>query len=216
MYHDEKMGEKPPDRGRRLTPKVIYNMAKRPLNNDVFCGDTGLFREFDDKVFLAVVDVLGHGVRAQKVAEDCEAFLEKNYRLDLPEMMLGLHGHIKGSRGAMAGLCRLDLKTGELKYVGIGDTVAKTIGSENTQFISLSGVIGYTIPTPREKTGNLHMGDVLLLHTDGIKAHFRPQEYPELPNDTPTTITTRMIEQFGKEYDDALCMALKYLPEGEE
>jgi phosphoserine phosphatase RsbX len=199
-----------------LTTKITYHMTKRPLDNDVFCGDTGLFREFDDNVFLAVVDALGHGEEAQKVAEGCEAFLEKNYRLDLPEMMRGLHGHIKGSRGAVAGLCRLDLKTGELKYVGIGDTIARTIGSKNTHFISLSGVIGYTIPTPMEQAGNLHMGDVLLLHTDGIRAYSRPEEYPELPDDAPATITTRMIEQFGKEHDDALCMALKYLREGEE
>ena len=194
--------------------KLEYHLVKRPLGNDVSSGDTGLIREFDDKVFIAVIDVLGHGKKAQKVAGSCEAFLESHYRMDLPKMMQGLHQHIKGSRGAVAGLCHLDLKTGDLKYVGIGDTVARIFGSKSTWLISHSGVIGYMIPKPSEQRGELQSGDILVLYTDGVKTHFGLKDYPDLPDDDARTIATRIIGQFGKDHDDALCIALRYLPEG--
>lgn len=49
--------------------KLDYFLAKRPYfyNKDIECGDTGIIKEFDNKVFIAIVDVLGHGQEAHKL-----------------------------------------------------------------------------------------------------------------------------------------------------
>lgn len=150
-------------------PELAYFLAIRPLTRNSECGDTGLIKEFENKVFIGILDVLGSGKDAQKIVSISKDFLEKNYRKDLVEIMKGLHECIKGSRGAVAGVCHLDLKTGELKYVGIGNITTRIFGSSTKRIISRSGIIGYMMPSPREKTMKLYASDILVLYTDGVK-----------------------------------------------
>ena len=191
-------------------PELDYFLAVRPLAGETGCGDAGIIKEFDNKVFIGIVDVLGHGENADKVAVICMDFLEKNYRQDLMEMMEGLHQHIKGSQGAVAGLCLLDSKTGELVYVGVGNTIARKFGSSSVRIVPRSGIIGYIMPSLREEKMILHGGDVLVLHTDGVAEHFDLEDYPELLIDNAETIANHIINQFGRAEDDACCIALRY------
>ena len=191
---------------------VDYFLAKRAFcyQKDTECGDTGLVKEFDNKVFIAIVDVLGHGEEAYELAVICQDFLEKNYKQDLIEIMKALHESIKGSRGAVAGLCLLDINSAVLKYVGMGNITARKFGLNNLSLVPRDGIIGYTITTPKEETLKLDDGDVFVLYTDGVKEHFNLEDYPELLRDEAKTIATHIIHQFGKEEDDAACIVVRY------
>ena len=140
----------------------------------------------------------------------CEDFLGKNYRRDLGKIAKGLHEHIKGSRGAVAGLCLLDRVTGELEYVCMGNITIRKFGLHNHRIIPRDGIVGYIMSTPRKDNMNLDNGDVIVLHTDGIKEHFDLEDYPELLAYDARNVATHIIEHFGKEHDDALCIVLKY------
>lgn len=193
--------------------KPDYFLSKRPLpgHEDTECGDTGMIKKFNNKVFIAILDVLGHGKEAHKTADICEKFLEKNYRnKDLIEIMKNLHEHIKGSRGAVVCLCIVDVKTGDVKCVGIGNIAIRKFGSSSVRIIPRSGIIGYVMPAPKEEILKLYDGDILVLYTDGVKEHFELEDYPELLKDDAKTIATHIIHQFGKEEDDAACIALRY------
>ena len=192
--------------------KLDYHVAVRPQTDSENgeCGDTTFIREFDDELFIGLVDVAGHGKNAHKIAVTCKDYLEKNCHRDLVEIMNGLHKHIQGSRGAVAGIGRLDLKTGKMKYVGVGNTVLRKFGSTSLKLIPRLGMIGYIIPTPKEEIVMLHDGDVLVLYSDGVREHFELEDYPELLNDNAETIAKLLIRQFGKKNDDATCIALRY------
>ena len=194
--------------------EIDYFLIKRPLNNDVFCGDTGIIKEFDNKVFVGIADVLGHGEEAHEVAAICEDFFKKNYTLDLVETLKGLHECIKGSRGAVVGLSLLDLESGELQCTPMGNITIRMFGSSNTRIISGEGIVGYMMSSPRKEKMKLYDGDVLVLYTDGVKEHFDQKDYPELLAHDARTIATRIMDQFGKEHDDALCIVLKYTRTG--
>jgi serine phosphatase RsbU (regulator of sigma subunit) len=190
--------------------KLDYFLAKRPLINEDACGDAGLIREFNSKVFIGIIDILGHGEEAHDLAIICVDFLEKNYRQDLIETMAGLHEYIKGSRGAVAGFCLLDLKTGELEYVGLGNITARKFGSSKINIVPRSGIVGYAMPALRKEKMKLHDGDILILHTDGVKENFDLEDYPELLKDNAEIIATHIINRFGRQEDDAACIALRY------
>ncbi|MEW6096862.1 MAG: stage II sporulation protein E (SpoIIE) [bacterium] len=140
-------------------------LAKRPFchQKDTECGDTGIIKEFDNKVFIAIVDVLGHGKEAYEFALVCQDFLEKNYYKGLIEIMKTLHESIKGLRGVVAGLCLLDINSGVLKYVGIGNITARKFGLNPIRLIPQDGIIGYAIKTPKEEAIKLSEGDVFIL-----------------------------------------------------
>jgi len=190
--------------------ELDYFLAVKPLAGETGCGDAGIIMEFDSKVFIGIVDVLGHGENADEVAVICMDFLKKNCRQDLMGMMKGVHQQIKGSRGAVVGLCLFVLKTGELTFVGVGNIAARKFGSSNVRLIPKPGIVGYSMRRLREEKMILDDGDVLVLHTDGVKEHFDLEDYPELLVDDVETIVNHIINQFGKAEDDACCIALRY------
>ena len=53
-------------------------------------------------------------------------------------------------------------------------------------------------------------GDIVLLYTDGVKDRFQLQDYPQLLHHTAELIARTVIQRFGKDHDDASCIALRY------
>jgi negative regulator of sigma-B (phosphoserine phosphatase) len=191
---------------------VDCHLVKRALTlREAECGDTGVIKEFDGQCFLALVDVLGHGCEAHDVALTAQAYLEQNCREKPVEVMLGLHTCLKGTRGAVAAICRLDTETGELIYAGMGNIVVRVLGARAFRFVSGDGIVGYIMSTVREQTLTLLVGDVLVMHSDGIKEHFELSECPGILTGDAKSIATGLLRQFGKENDDASCIALRYL-----
>lgn len=191
--------------------KSDYFLAERPLLKGGESGDVGIIKEFDtSKVFMAIIDALGHGKDAHKVAVICKDFLEKNYGYNLLEIIYSLHDHIKGLRGAVAGLCLLDLIKRELRYVGVGDITLRKFGSDNISLISRPGIIGYKISTPKEEVAKILPKDVLILYTDGIKSHFDLEDYPVLLKQKAKFIAKQIVDNFGRKNDDAACIVFRF------
>jgi len=191
--------------------KVDYYLVKRALTQrEADCGDTGVIKEFDGQCFLGLVDVLGHGSEAHTVALIVQEYLEQNYRQELIDVMDGLHACLRGTRGAVAALCRLDTKTGKLIYIGIGNITVRVLGPRNSRLVSRGGIVGYMMSTLKEQTLKLFAGDVLVMYSDGIKEHFELSQSPEILTDTAKSIAVGLLNQFGKGNDDASCIALRY------
>jgi len=192
--------------------RVDCYLVKRALTlKEDECGDTGVIKDFDGRCFLALVDALGHGREAHDVALMAQAYLEQNCREEPVDVMQGLHACLKGTRCAVAAICRLDTETGELIYVGMGNITVRVLGPNAFRFVSRDGIVGYMMTTPREQTLKLVVGDVLVMHSDGIKEHFELSECPGILTGTAKSIATGLLRQFGKENDDASCLVLRYL-----
>jgi serine phosphatase RsbU (regulator of sigma subunit) len=192
--------------------RVDYHLVRRALTlKESECGDTGVIKEFDDRCFLALVDVLGHGREAHDVALRAQAYLEQNCSEELADVMRGLHACLRGTRGLVAAICRLDIETGELLYTGIGNIVVRVLGPRAYRFVSRDGIVGYMMSSVREQNLKLLAGDVLVMHSDGIREHFELSESPGLLKGTARSIATGLLNAYGKETDDAACIALRYL-----
>ena len=190
--------------------EIDYYLAKVPLLSEKECGDAGIIKEFDNKIFAAVVDVLGHGKNAYRLTLVIEKFLEENYRKNLTGIMQGLHEHIKGSVGAVVILCLLDLDSGQLEYTGIGNLTIRIFGMNDKRLLPGEGIIGYIMNTPKKEMVTLVPGDILLVHSDGIKAHFEAADYPGIYRQTAREIAVGVMNRFNKGIDDAICLVLKY------
>ncbi|MDH3598562.1 MAG: serine/threonine-protein phosphatase [Candidatus Tectomicrobia bacterium] len=71
-------------------------------------------------------------------------------------------------------------------------------------------IIGQHMRSPREERLSLGRDDVLVLYTDGVRDSFTLDEYPQLLHDNAQTIALTIVDQFGRSYDDAACVALRY------
>lgn len=182
----------------------------RPCFGESCSGDAVFYRELESGVFAAVVDALGHGPRAHETAQLAIGYLQRAAGSDVLGVMEKLNGHLKGSLGVAAGLCFIDLPSGALRYAGVGNTVIRRFGSSDTRLISRDGVLGALRVHPREESMTLFDGDVLLLYTDGVRAHFVLSEYPQIFGHSARTIAAQVVRRFGRDRDDAGCLALKY------
>lgn len=199
----------------KLTSEQIdYFYSIRPCLGERVSGDTAVVEQRGDLVAIAIIDALGHGNKAYTVARAAEDYLQNNWDDDVCHRMLHLHDHLKGSLGAAVGLAILDLETNQLSYTGVGNTVIRILRQQNTKndsqrLYSTEGIVGGRISQPTEQKIQLGQSDLILLYTDGTKEHFSPQEYPTIFVDDVMTIAKKIVRLFGKNYDDATCIALK-------
>jgi len=183
----------------------------RPCFGEARSGDAIFYQDLEaGGVFAAVIDALGHGPRAHETAQRAIAFLRGAAAPEVAVVMCQLDAHLKGSVGAAAGLCFVDPATGAVRYAGVGNTVIRRFGSSDTRLVSRDGLLGNLRGKPREETMTLREGDVVLLYTDGVRAHFCATEYPELLGHATSTIAAQVVRRFGRQHDDAGCLALKY------
>ncbi|RLB63347.1 MAG: hypothetical protein DRG80_01250 [Deltaproteobacteria bacterium] len=188
-----------------------YCIRIRPLVRH-YSGDTGLVVDSGDTMFLALADALGHGREAWESAEIVRRYMAKNHRMDLAELVEGLHDHVrrKGARGAVIGACRLEKKTGALRYLSIGDITIRKFGATPKTLVSIPGIVGEATRTLHQRATRLDDGDVLALYSDGVNYHFRLEDYPLMLKHDASTIARNIIETFGKDHDDASCIVLRY------
>ena len=184
----------------------------RPCRGERVSGDAVVITPIEGGIFAAIVDVLGHGPEANELAETIGAYLTRYGSSDIPGLMSRLHRYVKGSRGAVVGLMAIDADTGRAVYAGTGNTVLRRFGKTDTRLVSHDGVVGHNMRTPFPQTLELEAGDLIVLYTDGVRDRFTSDDYPALFHHTPKDVARTIVERFGKDYDDAACIAVRYCP----
>ena len=193
-------------------PDIDCGMAIRPLNRYLSeCGDTAKIYQTGELCLLALVDVLGHGAQAREVAVQAEAWLDAHYADELIPLLQGMHARLLGTRGAVAACCRFNRQLGTLECAGIGNITVKVIRDKSESLISRGGVIGYQTISPHIVQTLLKPGDVLLMHSDGIKSTVNYATQPDLLVQTAGNMADSILKMYGTKTDDACCIVMKYL-----
>jgi negative regulator of sigma-B (phosphoserine phosphatase) len=187
-----------------------YSSTIRPFPGETVSGDAVVVRSLEDGIFVAIVDVLGHGPEANKLTHEIDAYLSRYGSSDVAGVMQNLHQHLKGTRGAAAGLCAINTLSGRAAYVGIGNTAIRHFGETETRLVSQDGVVGQNMRTPLLQTLQLEAGDVLVLYSDGVSDRFSADNYPGVLRHTAKEVAKNIVQRFGKDHDDAICFALRY------
>ncbi|MEM9540396.1 MAG: SpoIIE family protein phosphatase [Cyanobacteria bacterium P01_E01_bin.42] len=187
-----------------------YAAFGRPCFGERVSGDNAIVEERDGFVFLGIVDVLGHGVNANALSQQIEAFLQENWTNDVSETLLKLHECCQGTIGAAVGLAVLNVEQKELFYCGVGNTVIRILGKRSRRLYSTDGIVGSHMRTPVEQKLSLSVSDTLILYTDGIKDRFDLDDYPQIIYESPPVIVRNIVRRFEKVYDDATCIVLRY------
>lgn len=191
--------------------KIEHSFRVRAYPGERRSGDAAVLRNMNDTTLLAaIIDVTGHGFEANRVAAQIEAFLEKCRSADAGRIMYLLHGAIKGTLGAAVGLCVIDTELGTLEYTGTGNTVFRRFGKEDTRLVSREGIVGANMRTPRVQSLSLNDRDLILMYTDGISDKFRFEPNSGAQQQRTSIIANRLVREFGRNYDDAGCIALRY------
>jgi negative regulator of sigma-B (phosphoserine phosphatase) len=146
---------------------VTIAFLSEPADGEIDSGDTVIVRQDPAAILIAVVDVLGHGTEAGRVARIADQYLGAAPITRARSLIQGLHDALRGTRGAAATICVL--RGRELDACGVGNVEARIPGSRH-QVVSTPGIIGARVGTLRETTGALNPGDRLVCWSDGISS----------------------------------------------
>ena len=80
----------------------------RPAEGESASGDAVLVQRVGASVLVAVADALGHGEAASSAATACIVAIQKHVQLPLEELFPAVNESLRGGRGAVAAVARLD------------------------------------------------------------------------------------------------------------
>ena len=124
--------------------------------------------------------------------------------------MARLHDGLRGSLGAAVGLAYIDVMHARLTYLSVGNTTLRRVGISEARLVSRPGIVGRHLPMLRAEQLLLEEGDLVLLTTDGIREHFTIAQHPGVLGDSPAFAARSVVERFGRDHDDATCIAMRY------
>jgi negative regulator of sigma-B (phosphoserine phosphatase) len=192
--------------------RLEHSSRVRPCHGESESGDAVVIRPLDQGLFVAIVDVLGHGAAAHELTHVIDAYLSRYGSSKVCGVMSGLHQHLNGTRGAAVGLCAIDAVKRRVDYAGVGNTSIRRFGNTETRLVSKDGVLGQNMRTPRPQTLQLEPGDLIVLYTDGVSDHFTSDDYPGVLRHPAQQVANTIVKRFGKDHDDAACIAVRYTP----
>jgi negative regulator of sigma-B (phosphoserine phosphatase) len=189
--------------------------AGAPLAGETRSGDLAVFAPYEGGALVAVIDGLGHGAPAADASEAAAAVLAERPS-DPPETLLKrCHGALRTTRGVVATLAWFDLGSGELTWTGIGNVEGRLVranrqrGDSDDSPTLFGGVLGWSLPAVRVVRTKLQPGDCLVMATDGVAADFGSALMPNVPAEEQAK---RVLASHARGSDDALVVAVRYLP----
>ena len=189
--------------------------AGAPLAGESRSGDLAVFAPYEGGALVAVIDGLGHGEAAADAAEAAGAILSTRPD-DPPDLLLKrCHDGLRSTRGAVATLAWFDIATGGLSWTGIGNVEGRLVRADRQRGDAadsptlFGGVLGWSLPAVRVVRTQLAPGDCVVMATDGVAADFGSSLIPGVP---ATQQAERALASHSRGSDDALVVAVRYLP----
>ncbi|OCA97201.1 ATP-binding SpoIIE family protein phosphatase [Clostridium beijerinckii] len=185
--------------------EVKISVMSRPYIGCKVNGDLYYIKEFNNKVILALIDGLGHGTEANKVAIKAKDLLEENNYKSLKELLYSIDTGMKHTRGAVIGICIIDKERKVFQYGSIGNVELRyIINSKDKKFITTNGTLGVSFKTKvNVQESSYENGGIIVMNTDGISNKWEYDEYSCIPTHNPAVLSNMIFRDFAKDNDDA-------------
>jgi phosphoserine phosphatase RsbX len=170
-----------------------------PKSGEYANGDRAFVRqEPSGRTLLGIVDALGHGPEAERVAlVALDELSTVSLDTGIGDVMERVHRRLRGTRGAAATLCLVD--RGEIQACGVGD-VEFRCQENSVPFVLSPGVLGGHVRTFRVCRARLEAPSRLLFFSDGVTSRVRPDDLRML---APLEACRRVLQDHRRTYDDA-------------
>jgi phosphoserine phosphatase RsbX len=182
-----------------VEPNMRVSHLSLPKVGELSNGDGAFFRSDEDRRFLlALIDGLGHGPEAAKVAKAAiERLGQVPLTASLLEIMEDVHHHLRGGRGAAGTLCLI--RDGKISACGVGNVELRSAETA-IPFVFSPGILGARVQKFRVCEAPLKSGTRLVMFSDGISTRLRLELVRALP---PPEACAAIIEKHRKSEDDA-------------
>ncbi len=182
--------------------------------NERVCGDHFLLRQTPKATDVLICDGLGHGPEADAAGQEVvQTVLHSRASNSEPGAVMGeVTEKLVGKRGAVAALVHIEQAPSQmtLRYAALGNIATLRVrGGEIKRLPVRDGRIGARSTRGYEESFDLEPGDLLILHSDGLRTlrdGFLPQG---LLHKSPLLIAGFLLERAFRGRDDASIVVLR-------
>jgi hypothetical protein len=190
-----------------------WGVAMEAFSNEADSGDEYLVETYSGGVLVVVVDGLGHGPSAAKVAKIAVAALEGHAHEPIESLFRRCHQSLLKTRGVVMSAASFSVLGGKMTWGGIGNVTGLLLRADTSvrrareTLLSRGGVVGYHLPSLRPVTISVSPGDILIFATDGLRSDFLKDIQIE---NTPQQIADYLLNHYGRTTDDSLVLVARY------
>lgn len=182
----------------------------RPHQSETQSGDLIVLRKIGPEALVVVLDALGHGPNAARIAQLAQrALAEFDEPADVLAVLERLDTALLGTDGAAACVALTNAATRSISFASVGNVRARLFGTNEVRVPWTEGTLGQRANRPR--LSQYQVGDdTFVSYTDGVGDRFERAEYPGVVTDPPGKAAERIVSSFGRGYDDAACAVARF------
>jgi anti-sigma regulatory factor (Ser/Thr protein kinase) len=181
-----------------------------PKTGETACGDGWAMRHGPHGRQLLVVDGLGHGPLAAAAAQEALRIFLGGPARSPGAVLETLHGGLRDTRGAVAGLAEIDVARNIVTFAGIGNVAASVVAAGGAHsLVSHNGTLGQEVRRFQEFPSAFAEDALLVLHSDGLRHQWHLNQYAGLEGRHPALIAGVLYRDFGRERDDVTVIVVR-------
>ncbi len=181
-----------------------------PYPGERFCGDAWSYDQSPERTMVLIVDGLGHGRDAAVAADEAVAVFQSSLDKGPGEILSHINDALKKTRGAVAGIARINNANNTLTYAAVGNTAASVLSKEGSRsLVAHSGTLGVASPRIQEFQMDWPKEGMLIMHSDGLQSRWDLSSYSGLISRHPAVIGAALIRDFRRQRDDASVVVVK-------
>lgn len=181
-----------------------------PMPGEEACGDGWATDVHPDRSVVTVVDGLGHGPDAAEAARLAIRAFHANAAQSPTRIIERMHDATRSSRGAAVAVAEIDMRTGTIRYAGVGNISAAVVsGPETKNLVSHSGTVGHQLHKLQEFVYPWPAGALLVMHSDGITQRWELERYPGLASRDPALVAGVLYRDFTRGRDDTTMLVIR-------
>ncbi|MBR9841488.1 MAG: SpoIIE family protein phosphatase [Rhodobacteraceae bacterium] len=187
--------------------------------HETSCGDDYQIRQLPRATDVLLCDGLGHGPAAAEAAAEVTgaAVAAGGLSSEPGKLMRRITETLVGRRGAVAALVHVAQPQMEMRYCGLGNISTLLIGAQGVRRMAVrDGRIGATATRGYEETVQLEAGDLVILHSDGLKTLRESHFPPGLLKKSPLLIAGFFLDRAFRGRDDASIVVMRITREREQ
>jgi serine/threonine protein phosphatase PrpC len=173
-------------------------------------GDAFVIKRWHENTLVAVIDGVGHGPPAFQAAQAARQYIENHFDQPLEMIFRNVGYACRATRGVVMALAHLDRAQSKLTFASIGNVEARVFGgSEAINFIVRRGVVGYNAPSATVTEHRWEPQNLMVLHTDGVKTSWRPEDFPALMAKPASDMAQALLQALDRGDDDATVVVVR-------
>ncbi len=192
---------------------LSFGAATRPHPQMGLNGDALVIKQWEESALVGVIDGLGHGQWAQRAAQTARRYVENHFERSLLEIFRDVERACRVTRGVVMTLARFDWAQERLTFASVGNIEVHVFNSpEPVKFVIRRGIIGLNAPKPAVTEHHWEPSNIMVIHSDGMRARWQWEDFPELANESATIIAQRLLHVLAKDEDDATVVVVRGKP----